>query len=302
MPQAGAEKDNHMAFDDAKVAILNPKLSADQPIDDIVRDLLQTVHRKGRGFVLGLDRGDDGGTSIEVKEVLRPHDEWEAPAPYRSHSIEDTPSFVAYANRYGDSGKSLVFFDDTGATLTIDEGVSRGRRETISMHFRESTDWQEWSSQIGRPQNHRALLKFLMAHEHNLDDVEVLKSMQSMRLNSVVNVESDIKDDGQSVGIFIKTNAGEELKRFPKTFGIRLPVLDQDVTGEGDWCHAEMRLETQLPDDPKQGPAFTLHCSLWQQSKKARVDAEGEAIREGLPGWPVIHGRHSTTDRKLPSA
>lgn len=278
---------------------VKPVLSPDRPVDQIVTGLIQTIHNKGRGFVLGLERGDDGKTAIEVKESLPTHDEWQAPAAYRAHLIEDTESFIAYCLRYGDPKDSLVLYSDACAVLSVKEEVDRGNRELIRLPFSESTDWKDWSAILGKSQSHKDLLRFLMTHEHNLADPVVLKSMQSMKINSTVNIESDIRDEGNSVGIFVKTNAGDELKKFPKQFEIRLPVLDQDGNGEESDAEAPIRLDVRLPDDPKQGPSFTLFCSVWKQIKRGRIDAEGMKIHDGLTGWTVIHGMHQTTEREL---
>lgn len=278
-------------------------LSPDQPIDEVARNLMQTIHAKGRGFVLGVTKTQEdaeGTTKIEVVESLRPHDEYEPPAAYRAHAIKDTESFVGYATRYGDSKASLILFSDAGAMLSLNEQVEKGDRELVWMSFDESDDWKEWTNALKAGSNHRDLLRFLMAHEHNLVEPAVLKAMQSMKMNSTVNVESDVKDDGETVGIVMKTSAGEELKRFPKSFYIHLPILQQDVAAENQSEKlARISLEVVMPDQPMKGPTFLLHCSTWRQIKQVRINEEGERIREGLPGWTVVQGEHKTKPRRL---
>lgn len=274
-------------------------INPSQPIDDVVADIVQTIRNKGRGFVLGLTPDDGGKTAIEVKESLPVHDEWQAPAAYRSHAIEDTPSFVAYALRYGDPKGSVVFYNDDMAVISIAEEVATGDREIVSMPFTESEDWEAWGEVLATPHSHKELLQFLMTRAHTLVDPTVLVSMQAMKINSVVNLESDIRDDTKTLGIMVKTNAGEELKKFPKTFDLLLPVLAQDGNDIASFAKATIRLDIQLPDEPKDGPAFTLFCSVWSQIKRGRTDAEGQKIRDGLTDWTVIRGTHKTTPRRL---
>lgn len=319
-------------------------LSSGQPVDDLAAQQMQTIARKGRGFVLDLaastgamqaldqleplkdelfdvmhSEDPDGeklrevcgrlldplaaatavkrGVQVEVKESLPAHDEYEPPAAYRSHKIHDTESFIAYARRYGTAGKSLIFCGMEECTLVIDEQVSRGQRETISMEVVTSSDWDAWSEMIEKGgTNHKELLQFLMRQEHNLDDGTVLRSMQSMRMNATVNIESDLRDEGNNIGITVKTSAGEELQRFPKEFGIIIPILEQD---DAEPRKITIRLNTQLPTEAGRGPVFSLVCSRWNQELERRIRDEISTIRTELEGWAVVHGVYQVEDRKL---
>jgi hypothetical protein len=235
---------------------------------------------------------------IEVREALKPHDEWEAPVAWRDHKLQDTDSFIRYSLRYGTQENSLVLFDKSKFTLVINERVERGLRETIDMEVSFSDDWKEWSTILNKPLGHKDLLVFCMKHEHNFVMGGVLASMQSMKINAVINVESDIRDEGNEVGIMIKTNAGEELRRFPKQFDIVLPILEQDV-GEDVRQMVKLRLNTQLPDDGKSGATFTIFCSEWKQILVERVRQEGARVRDSLPDWTVVHGTYGIEARKI---
>lgn len=276
-------------------------LNADQPIDDVVAGLMTTIQRKGRGFALATAREGDKVT-IEVKESLKPHDEWRPPADYRAHKIETTSSFIAYATRYGDEDKSLVFVSDTGAALVIDEQPEEGSREVVTMDLPQADDWKEWSATLGKPLLHKQLLEFLLVHEANLSDPGVLAAITSVKVNSTVNYESDIKDDGKTVGLVFKTTqAGEELKKFPKTFPISVPALQSDEGGDR-WQPATIRLEVNLPNEPQGKPTFTLYCSNWRHLLKQRIEREVDAIATALKGWTVVHGNFNTRDHELKRA
>lgn len=268
-----------------------------QPIDDIIAKLMETVARKGRGFILGT-AVTDGIVGVEVKESLPPHDDWLPPADYRAHRLETTESFINYATRYGNKDKSLVFFHADGCALVIDEQVEKGGREVVTLKLPLSADWSDWTALLASELEHRDLLKFLFKHETNLLDPTILLAMSSVKATSTVNYESDINDDGKSVGIMFKTQAGEELKRFPKQFGIRLPVLQSDEGGDR-YETATLRLEIAMPDGPNEKPTFTLYCSNWRSILKARIQKEGESIGKALTGWTVVHGQYATLKHEL---
>lgn len=337
-----------MGFDPKiNLASTGGQLDPNQPIDGIVTELMQTVHRQGKGFVLDLapvntqtlaklaatvarvraNLADDNangaiaipehylgdlhatldlaeqvacerGTSIEVKKSLDLHDEWERPVAYRKHEIRDTESFIGFARRYGTKEKSLVFYHENGAELVLDELVSRGKRELITMPILESDEWQGWSALLHRDLTHKELLLGLRKLEHTLEDATILLTMSSIRMNSTVNAESDLRDDGSSLGVAIKTSAGEEIKKFPKKVTIRVPVLEQDAL-EDKAVEAMIAVEIVMPDKPGCLPTFVLRCSIWKQIKRRRVSEEGKVIREALEGWTVVHGKHQQAKRRL---
>jgi hypothetical protein len=238
------------------------------------------------------------GTAIEVRQSLPPIDEYEPPAAYRKHTINDTASFIDYARRYGVKEKSLVFFAEDGCVLVIDEQIAAGVREGIAMPFRLSDDWQHWTARLAKAQTHRDLVVFLRQHEHNIEDASVLLAMGQLRMNATISIESDVRDEGDNLAIAVKTSGGEEMKRFPKKFMIRLPVLEQDLE-PADLVEAEIALEIDMPTEPKETPRFTLWCSRWRQIRVERVRREGDVIREGLAGWTVLHGTASYATRTV---
>jgi hypothetical protein len=275
------------------------KVTSDAPVDDVVANLIQTVARKGRGFVLDLleqpasQAGDERKVIVEVKETLRPHDEWLPSADYAAHRLNTTDSLITFAEKYGDKDKSLIFFAESGCALVVDERVGKGSREVVTLSLPTSKDWNDWGAMLNKPLEHRDLLKFLLSHESNLADPGVLMAMSSVKATSTVNYESDIRDEGKSVGVFFKTSAGDELKKFPKEFGIVLPVLEADE-GRDDDAAARIRLDIQLPDGPQEKPKFSLYCSEWRATHKRRIEAEGQKLREALDGWTVVHGTYNT--------
>lgn len=330
-------------------------LTADQPLDDLAAARMQTLARKGRGFVLDtlgiplfnemertkvrdrmaghldtlaaavakvtdsdqaagieaasrqlileLDTTMDRarGAAIQIIESPAPLpliDEYEPPAELRAHTIHDTAAFIAYARRYGSQADSLVFVNESGATLTLKELIERGKREIVTMAFRPSEDWAAWSEILGEDTGHRGLVEFLRCHEHNLEDPTILMLMAELRLSSTVNLESIVSEDAKSFTLAVKTGGSETMKNFPKKFTIKIPVLEQDGATE-ERASAEISLSIQLPDEARGQPIFSIRCSLWRQILLERVRTEQELIQESLAGWTVIHGEHHSIARQL---
>jgi len=301
-------------------------------IDSVVNKLIDSVRDKDQGFVLNLasearermtdlkslvdmithgesvdreqlktvvERLDEAlaTTSISVLEQLPPIDETLKLSSGREHTIGDTASFMAFAQRYGNPKKSLVMYDDQQCTLTIDELIERGEREIITLEFTKSDEYNAWTKIIGKPFNHRDLYKSLILWSHTLADPTILESMRTMKLNSTVKHESDLQEDSKSIGFFVTHNKGEELKKFPKTIPITLPLLDQDVPESEVWRTAEIRLDIELPNEPGKAPVFTLLCPEWSVLMRERIRKESDLIADGLEGFPVICGKSKTFDR-----
>jgi hypothetical protein len=271
-----------------------------------------------------LDGGGTGGVQVSVVESLPPHDEWERPAARRSHTLTDLPTFAAYAWRYGSPASSILFCALDHFVLVIDDEVARGARELVVLPNTLSDEWEAWRGLIEEEGvTHKQMLAVLMAHEHTLEDAEILASMSSVRATATVNYESDIQDDARSTGIFFKTTQGDELKRFPKRFKIKLPLWRQDLLDPRVWVELEIRLQINLPAGPQQPVTFTLHCPQMETAAQARltqqmgglrallegvkpvtaeVRAEAEAYGESLVGrtpWLIVAGEASYSERAL---
>lgn len=274
--------------------------STPSPIDPVVTHLVQAARGADKGFVLGLvEKG--GKVDITFEEKLAPRDLYLAPSDYRAHTIEQTASFIQYAQKYGTPERSLVFVSTEGAVLVVDESKESGSREVVTLTLPRSDDFKEWGAIFGKPTAHKELLKFLMEHEDNLMEPQILAVMQTVRVNSQVNYESEIKDDGKTLGIVFKAAAGEELKKFPKEFNIVVPILAADEGDAASWAEfrARVRLSVELPDRPDGKPLFTLFCPEWKTLHRRRITAEATEIREELDGWLVAEGRFNTRPHEL---
>lgn len=284
---------------DAKKTPLDPS----NPLDGVVTNLIETVHRKGRGFVLGVANEGDGKTSIEIKESIKPHDEFEKKVDYRAHTIHDTASMIVYAGRYGTKEKSLMFVSAEKCQLVIDEEVERGEREVVELELKKSDDWTDWNGIVNKPLKHRELGMFLLRHAHNVVDPTVITRLMKMSATATVDHTSELNEFGPAeVGFKFKTNGSEDFIKFPKTFGIQIPVLDQDV-GDRDNPPAklEVRLQIEMPSGPTDHVKFTPMIVEWNQAVVLRTRDEIKKIREALEGWTVVHGEFAEAERKIPT-
>lgn len=258
-------------------------------------------HEKVSPLLREIDRLIDAqrGAVVEVRESLKPVDEYQRPADFRRHTIGDTASLIAYATKYGNKDKSLVLYNDEQVQLVIDEQIERGEREIVTLGLQQSEAWNTWSALLGRPQTHRNLFKSLILLSDTLADPLLLDSMRSLKVNVNVKHDSDLQDDAKTIGIFVETKAGEELKRFPKVVPIKLPVLDQDVDHKDQWRSATLRLEIDLPEKAEAPTMFTLYCPQWSGIRRERVRLEADLIVGGLKDWTVVRGQHSTAPRNI---
>ena len=271
-------------------------------IDEIVTGMIDKICSAGRGFVLGLMPDDDKSKRIEVtvSEQLPPVDDYEPPAAYAAHGVNDARSLVAFAKRYGKAKDSLILYDQERVSLTLDETISHGQRQVITMKFVDSPDWQTWSAVLGKPLAHRDLLRFLLSQEHLLLDMAIIEPLRTLKLKSEVKHDSDIQIESQSIGVVFTTNGQEEIKKFQTKIPISLPVLEQDVSQRDRWMDFTIRVDFELPDRAHEGPTFTLRCSEWQMERMSRIHTEGETIAEQLgEGWLVLHGLHGTAARPV---
>lgn len=308
-------------------------------IDSVVNQMIDGIRAKSRGFVLDLAaagnsevleklelliasenaipdaeakaeigalisrlRGEQPSTTIALRESLPPIDEWQRPADVRQHAIHDTSSLIDFAKRYGDKNKSLIMFDDSQATLTLDELVERGDRETVVLTFLKSCEWKTWSGLLGKPIKHRDLFAVIVTLIHTMADPSLLDACRKLKISAQVDHESNLQDDGKTQGFVVKTSAGEDLMKFPKEIKLHLPVLDQDVPLTDEWRTVTLRLLIELPDEPKEPVLFTLLSSDWNNVARERISVEGERIRASLPEFAVIHGTHTTRTRVIGSA
>jgi hypothetical protein len=259
-------------------------------IDAVINKLIDDIHGRGNGFVLDLAKGQDGQQKILVQEALKPVDEYMPPAKGRQHTIGDTASFMTYAARYGDKAQSLVIYSDERCVLVLDESLEDGDREFATMPFARSPEFLAWARMFGASINHKALLKHLLLNTHTLVQPEVLESMRSVNINATIDNKSDIQEDAKSIGVLIKTTKGDQLKKFPKSFDVRLPVLEPDATDEEAWRTVTVRLQVELPDDPTKGVSFLLYCTEWPMQVRERVAEEMELVRDALKDWTVVRG------------
>lgn len=241
-----------------------------------------------------------GSARVEVKESLPPVDEYVPPAELRNHTICDTSSFLEYADRYGSAGSSLILCGEERVVLVIDELVEKGDRERVDMPFKTSQEWDQWSQIIGQPMTHTELYKRLERLSHTLMDAQILESLRTMRARVQVSHESDIQDTGSSYGLIVKSDRGEEMKKFPKTFKACLPVLDQDAMQDPPLeSTIEMRLEIGDPTETTRQYRFTLLCPEFERTLGRRINTVCVDIKSHLEGWTVLRGHHMTRPRTI---
>lgn len=262
--------------------------------------------RPGEGFFTRVAQtlDKDGGlkaVQFEVKKALQDIDETEPMAGRRFHLVEDAESVITLAKKYGDQTKSLVLFNDTGIKLVLDEQIQRGQREIFSCAFAYSLDWRAWGELFGAAQalDHQKLLRFLIRQQHNMKEFELLDRMRCIRATAQVNLDSEVRLDGESAGVVFKATGDDSIVKFPRKFHVRLPVLDGDVDDEASWVEFEVRVEIVMPENTNQKLGFMLFAPTLNAARRKRIDAEVGRVKEALEGWTIARGSHNVIDREL---
>jgi hypothetical protein len=242
------------------------------------------------------------GIRVSVTRELPARDEWEAPIKWRTPAIHDVPSMVEYGRKYGDAAKSIVFVNDTGAVMVLDDVKPRGEREIATLTFNYAPDYLAWKRVLSEPCTHKTLLRHLLSFTHNLVEPDILASMRRLRATATVKHDSDIKELDQEVGVVMITSGGEDLAKFPKTFEIKIPILDDDSAEESSWEALTIRLEPVLPEQPNHPVTFLLICPNLGATVRARIGEEIEHMRSGLKDWLIVRGTHREAPRLLGDA
>ena len=290
------------------------------PVDLHVVKRAEEIGKHGRGWVLSLverfgaapkgsteneagegELVEDGPVvaSVEVKESLPPDDEYQRPADYRAHVLEDVESFIDYTLRYGDEADSLVFFNDDRLELVIDDEIERGDPELIVMPFETTPEFLAWDGILGGKVGHKALLTHVMTNIHTLDDPSLLIAMRKVSYKAGIQNNSDIQDHSKDIGVRFVVNGEDSLVEFPKELTVCVPILAEDVLDERSWMKAKVRLQVDLPDLPGDPVAFTLLCSEWPTLVRQRTAKVAAQVKKGCEGFAVIRGRARRLERRL---
>lgn len=272
------------------------------PVDQAVGAICLRHDEAQKDWALKLLRQEadgDGvkGIRVSVVEELAPRDEWEAPVKWRVPHIQDVPSLVEYGRKYGSAEKSIVFVNDTGAVLVLDDVKPRGEREVATLMFSYSPDYLAWQKVLQQPSTHKELLKHLLRFAHNLVEPDILASMRRLRATATVKHDSDIKDLDEEIGIVMVTSGGDDLAKFPRSFDIKIPILDDDAGNEESWERLAIRLEPVLPEQPHQPVTFLLICPGLASTVRHRIGEEIELMRGGLKDWLIVRGTHKEMAR-----
>lgn len=273
------------------------------PLDPVLSKLIRDAAGAGRGFALGLaDRMRDDGKqelAIRVEQVLPPADEYERPVSWRGHAIEDVESLVALATKYSDKERGLVLYTDEGATLCLDETKARGQRELFRLAFKHSAEFTAWKRLLAQHQQHKPLLDSMLALQHTLCDPTILVAMREVKLSWEANHESDLRVEGETVGVTFKSKAGNSLVQFPRAWRISVPILDQDLNDEAGWVTVEVKLEVEMPAKPDFPVLFKLFAPKLGMAVRARIDKELDKVRTALAGWTIARGTHNQHTRHV---
>lgn len=278
------------------------------PIDHLVTTLTEACADNSKGFTLSLAKDLDAGggdhLTVTVAEAPKPPPlvaEYLQPISLRTHTLYDTQSLIDFAKKYGDPADSLIVVGDDKITLSLNEIDDRGDRELITLDFERHPDFKAWTGIMSAPQQHRTLLKAMIAVAHTINDPAILNAMRTVRATATVKFDSDLRESGDTVGVQFSSSAGEDLIKFPKSFVLDLPVLADDSDDESsvEYIHPEIRLEVQMPSRADEPVLFVLTCPEWRALYRKRIKTEVDILRAALTNWTIVRGVHEQADRTI---
>lgn len=265
------------------------------PIDRLV-DSLSAQHKEG--FVLGLakDATNEKQVLVTVRKDVPPPDEWEPPTAYRNHTIADTESLAIYAKKYGSPESSLVVVGDEDIVLVLDEEKEVGSRERATLTFPFSDEWRGWSNVVDRPTEQREIVRAALNLDYTLEDSKLLAAARKAGVTAMIKRDSDLRDDGETMGVVFSTAGNDSIVSFPKKFRVSCPVLEDDA----DKQSFEVRVEILFPSNPNEQLRFMLTSHERRELLRRRLKAEADRLRTLLgDGWIVVRGAHAEMDRKI---
>ncbi len=304
----------------------------DSPIDSVVARLIRKATGDGRGFALSVDRyvrpttalvaaaglaasasgattdgepaepapgdADRHCASIAVLEQPPTPDEYVPFSAARRHVVEDAASFLAFCKKHGKPETSMVFYDNDRATLVVDDSIGRGIRETCTLDWAKAPEWEAWGAILaaGKTLSHKELLKFVLRWADTLDDPSIVDSLRVVRSTATVKLDSDLRQDANSVGVVMTSAAGDEVKSFPKAFIVDCPVLESN---RGKTARFEIHLEVIMPETANQAITFLLTSPEYRSEGRRVVNDAFSEVRAGLTDWTICRGRASYVPRSV---
>lgn len=288
----------------------------DNIVDSLVADLIgnrEEIRQDGLCLRLASEAGKNGvETLITVGRRMPEIKEVPLSRMLRCHQLSDADSLIEFSKTIEMTtastrsngtrtlsedptiaGTGFVFISESGIQLVPDDLPEDGDREVISCLFETTDEFDAWR-QAAKPEIffvHRHLLPFLIRMQDTIEDSAILSSMQDASIRSQVANTSLVTRDEKSIGFHVKTEKGEELKKFPASFTVRLPVFTQDTTDESSWARFLVHLNIDLPDEPDGDVKFQLISGEIEAALRNRVVRESEKVIEQIgPGWTVLRG------------
>lgn len=309
------------------------QLPAGNPVDAIVSRLLHNMQSTQRGFVLDLaphmsgdlrerlktlhtDLAEDGttdesllvaidqaidaasGTSISIAPPITPLpliDNRLPKAARRWHQLHDTDSFIAYCERYGKPGKSLVMVDRLRAVVILDEQITEGEREYGIYNFATSKPFDVWRGSIGQRVQHADFYDFILTNQHDVQTEKLLMHVANANVSVSVKGISLLGREQTEHGVIFKAAIDSEAVNIPGQFDIALPVLEADIAAK-EVTTFRIDLTPIPPRNPGEKPTlnFVMNCAAMTTAVQERAAVEAGVIREALgdgdEDWCVLSG------------
>jgi hypothetical protein len=203
---------------------------------------------------------------------------------YRLDTIDAIAELVKFR---GYSDKTLIFFDNKGIGIILDDSIMDRPKDHGKFVFKTSAEWDEWVAVLNKALPQKQFVDFLKLRQpeevHEMDDL----LGKAQYLSYATSIIGDFGyEDRDNITVAIKIKDAETTTKIPRQFEITLPL----VFGASEVVDMEISLELQKPREEGQKPLFTLTCPKFNRYWSEAVGWEISRLKELLPGYQILAG------------
>lgn len=203
--------------------------------------------------------------------------------------INDLSSFIAYLQKWGNGGSTVIYWTPAGAIAVVDEDdvdSGHGDQDTVSFRFTRPLVARRWLDAIGTTFDHKGFKEFLELRHGEIQGGPGLYALiANLSLAQTFTYDGKL-DSEQDYQIAFKAASGADVVKLPKTVDVHIPLID----GLEAPFRLALRLKFKAPTSADGTPTFRL---TWDDQEDVFEDAARMAVTamaEALPAMLVVHG------------
>jgi len=217
----------------------------------------------------------------------------QAPQPFQyngyGYTLESIQSVIDLIERKGSLENTVVFVDENGVQVVLDDTVTGRPKDTAQYIYKNSLEYSEWKSEvIGEVIKQRDLVDFLKRRpEGEVDELEyLLATVQKLNLATVITGEYE-QSDSNNVTVSFKIKESEGSAKIPKTINVHMPL----IFGSDKILDIEVELEFRAPRNEGEKPMFLMTMPKYKRYRQEAIEYEVGKLKEALAGYLIMCGR-----------